>query len=502
MIYTSAQNRAIDSHAINVMNIPSLDLMQRAAMKVYKVIEMNFNKPAHAVILCGNGNNGGDGFALACIMREKGYAVSVICCINKPLSPDSEYYKNKLNGVSLYNYYEDKSIAALIISNADIVLDAIYGNGFHGALNEDCCDICDILQASKCKVVSLDIPSGCICDTGYIESSAVKADITVAISTDKPCYHLYPSCEYCGKVVIADIGIPRDSFDSIECKFRDIELDLCKKKYKPRSDYSHKGTFGKLLAICGSENMPGAAGLVTLSALRSGVGIVKLVSVENVCNIVSAKYSEPVFAGFESKAELLQNIDTLLNDCSAVVVGCGLGRDEISIKIVEAILKKSTVPVLIDADGIISLKENIDALKCAACPVIITPHPKELSYLINMPVSEILKDVVGTAAETAKALDCVVLLKGAHTVIAAPSGAKYINSAANSGLAKGGSGDILSGLIGSLLAQGYSCEDAAVLGTYIHSKTAEICRDDMCVECMIPSDLPKFYSDVFRMFRK
>jgi len=502
MIYTSEQNKAIDAHAINVMKIAVVELMQRAAMETYRVIKSKFDTNNSIVVLCGSGNNGGDGFALAAILNEKGYSVSVVCCFDKILTPDADYYKNKLTGISLYNYWEDKSIAKLIISNADIVVDAIYGNGFHGALDDDCGDICEIVNDSKCKVVSLDIPSGCICNTGMVEKTAIKADITVAISTDKPCYHLYPAFEHCGEVNIVDIGIPKESYNAVEGCLHSITLDYCKDIYKPRYDYSHKGTFGKLLVVCGSDNMPGAAGLAVFSALRSGVGIVKLASVAKVCDTLSVKYSEPIYSAFKTKEELLDNLDLDMEGCSAILVGCGLGRDSASSNIVRSILEKSTVPVIIDADGIMVLKENISLLKNATCPVIITPHPKELSHLIDSPVDEILKDILGVAGEAAKRFGCTVLLKGAHTVIAVPEGSCYINSVANSGLAKGGSGDVLSGLIGSFLAQGYSIENAVVLGTYIHSASAQICREEMCAECMLPSDLPKHYSDVFRLFGK
>lgn len=497
-IYTSKKNKQIDSYAINAMGIPGTELMYTAAQKIADAVRKNVQPLSKVCVVCGNGNNAGDGFAVAPILAGYGYDVNVLCCNDKEFTPDAEYYFEQLDGMPVCRYTDDKYEALDLIYEADAVIDAIYGNGFRGSLDEDCSTIAEAINHSDAFVLAVDIPSGCVCNNGRVEGVAVKADVTVALSTMKPCYYLYPALEYCGKVELNDIGIPEDAYLSVEHDAVEITQELCASWLKERPADSHKGTFGKLLLVCGSEDMPGAAKLALSGALRSGVGLIKLASLKSVCDKAAMKYDEPIYASYDDFEELSQDLESLCVDCNSAVVGCGIGKGIDSEKAVKNILEQTEVPLVIDADGINALKPNINILNGRTGGCVITPHPKELSNLIEMSVGEIQSDRIGCALQTAKYLNSVIVLKGAHTVIASPEGEVFINTTGNSGLAKGGSGDVLSGIIGSLLAQGYSPVNAAVLGVYIHGKAGDICAETMGEESMLPSDLPLYFSKVFK----
>ena len=276
-----------------------------------------------------------------------------------------------------------------------------------------------------------------------------------------------------------------------------IDENLCKGIYRPRPEHSHKGTFGKLLTVCGCTEMPGASGMVALGALRSGVGILKVAGVKNVCDFVASRFLEPIYCPCESDA-LSDNMSGFVGDCTAAVIGCGSGRSEQTERCVLALLG-SGKPLIVDADGIIALKKHKDVLHSG---VIITPHPKEMAGLLECDISKVLENPVKTASDFSKKYGCVVLLKGADTVVASQDGDVYINSMPNSGMAKGGSGDLLAGIIGSFAAQGYSPLNAAVMGVYLHSRAGEKCRQKYGEEGMLPSDIPNYFKAVLDFLKE
>ncbi len=496
-VYSAKSNKLIDSYAINVLGIPGVELMANAAREIADTVRLNVQPLSSVCIVCGNGNNAGDGFALAPLLTDMGYKVSIVCSNDKEFSKDAEYYFERLDGVPVLRFTDDKYEALEKIYEADAVVDAIYGNGFRGSLDEDCSEIALAINRSNAFVIAVDIPSGCVCNTGRVDKIAVKANITVALSTLKPCYYLYPACDYCGNVIIKDIGIPQEAYENANFCACIITKELCSSILKQRPQNSHKGTFGKLLLACGSKEMPGAASLALFGALKSGVGLTLLASEQSVCDKASYKFAEPIYAPFDSIGDLADNVREVAFGCQAAVVGCGLGRGEEAGEVVNELLQVEGLPLLIDADGINALKTNINILKGRSGGCVITPHPKEMSSLSGLTLTEILNDRIGVAKNMALELNSVVVLKGAHTIIAVPDNSVYINLVSNSGLAKGGSGDVLAGVIGSLLAQGYSTKDAAVLGVYLHSKAADYCAAKSGEETMLPSELPLYFNEVF-----
>ncbi len=501
-IYTSGKNKQIDSYAINTLGIPGTELMHNAAEKIAETVKNNVQPLSRICIVCGNGNNGGDGFALAPILLGLGYDVSVLCCNDKELTPDARYYFERLGGVPVYRFTDNRFFALMRIMESDAVVDAMYGNGFRGALNEDCAQIAEVINTSPAFVVAVDIPSGCNCNSGSVDGVAVMADVTVALSTLKPCYYIYPACEHCGKVELKDIGIPYKAYNAFKRDAVVYGEEECAYFLKKRPVDSHKGTFGRLLLYCGSEDMPGAARLALGGALRSGVGLTELAALKSVCDKAALKFDEPIYRPFDDTEELCEQLPVIAQGCDAAVIGCGIGRDEYAAVAVKNILTETDMRVILDADGINALEGNINILKGRKGECIITPHPKELSRLMGLTVGEIQNDRMGCALQAAQQLGVVTVLKGAHTVIATPEGEVFINITGNSGLAKGGSGDVLSGLIGSFLAQGYKARYAALLGVYVHGKAADICAGELGEETMLPSDLPLYFSKVFKGLKK
>lgn len=282
-----------------------------------------------------------------------------------------------------------------------------------------------------------------------------------------------------------------------------INLDMVKEKLPCRYEDSHKGTFGTMLCVTGSRGMVGAGTFPILAALRSGVGLVRAMMIESLYEIVSKDVLEPIYIplketsdGTISKTQIPKILENL-SKCNSVVVGCGIGWNEDSMEIVEAIIKNSKVPIVIDADGINVISENIDVLKCSQSDIILTPHIKEFSRLSGRSIEEINSDKSQISTDFVKKYGVTLVLKGTNTNIISKEGETYVNMARNSGMAKGGSGDVLTGIIGSLLAQKLSPLDAVICAVYVHGLCGQRCADDMSKTSMLPSDIINQLPGVF-----
>ena len=503
-ILTADQMKTADGYAIHTLGIPGATLMGRAAQGIAETIAEMTPNARRAVLVCGSGNNGGDGLALAGILARGGVSVTVVLSSARALSEDAAYYFNRLpEQVRTLRFTDDSAACLREIAGADIAVDALYGTGFRGSLTGAAAELAAAMNASAASVCSVDIPSGCNCDTGAAEGVAVQADYTVTFSNKKPCHFLYPAAGLCGKIVVKDIGIPTKAVLAANpyiCETTDQDIAAL---LRSRPQNSHKGTFGRLGLVCGSDDMPGAAALAVSAALRSGVGLAELASVPSVVQRVSGRFSEPVYltlaqAGGRISAEALDALRGLCGRAQALVVGCGLGGGDTVGRTVMALTEAAQCPILIDADGITALNGNIHVIKNRLVETVLTPHPREMARLCGLTVEQVQQDRLGVARTLAKEAGAVVVLKGANTVIALPDGRIRINPAANSGLAKGGSGDVLSGLIGSLLAQGYPAEEAAVIGVYIHGRAGLLAAAELTEYAMQPSDLVSYFSKVFK----
>lgn len=502
-ILTADQMKRTDAYAIQTLQIPGKTLMGRAAEGIAEVISATAPHARAVACVCESGNNGGDGLALAGILARAGADVTVILASERAFSGDAAYYFERLpESVRVLHYGAERGGCMAAIASADIAVDALYGTGFRGCLTGAAAELAEAMNGSSAAVYSVDIPSGCSCDTGAAEGVAVKADHTVTFSNKKPVHFLYPAAEFCGEVHLKDIGIPEQAVLSVEPYIREVTAGELRRILKPRPKNSHKGTFGRLGLVCGSDDMPGAAALAVSSALRSGVGLAELASVSSVVDKVSGRISEPVYLRLASVCgsiaeESIPELCELSARAQALVVGCGLGLAGDVASVVEKLARTASCPILIDADGITALKGNIHVIKERASETVLTPHPREMARFCGLTVQQVQADRLNVARTVAADTGSIIVLKGANTVIACPDGRIYINPAATSALAKGGSGDVLSGLIGSLLAQGYSAEDAAVLGVYIHAKAGQYAADDSSEYSVLPSDLPGYFAKAF-----
>ncbi len=467
--------RAADVYAAEVLKIDTYTLMLNAANALVCEAEnlVNNDKSKKIIILCGKGNNGGDGIAAFDILIKKGYNAECFTVFGKDF-----------NGAALTAYENcDKSLIIdynenLLqhIKESDLIIDCILGTGFNGVLKAETAKLISAVNLSNAKKLCCDIPSGCSCDDGKVLTVSVKADVTVTFAAYKPCFFLYPACSYCGKVVVADINLPDMAIKAQNPQITFIDECLVKSIIKPRPENSHKGTFGGVQLVCGSKMMTGAAILAAKGALRSGVGLVYIESGKYVRKRLQTQLSEPVFVKKKRKTK-----------ATSYVIGCGLGKRSKRLKK----LMKQDKPMVVDADALSYWAKHPRIIKKKHCETILTPHPLELARLCNTSVDVVESDRIKSALTASLDFKSTVVLKGHYTVIATADGKVFINTTGNSGLAKGGSGDVLSGMIGSFLAQGYSAAESAILGAYLHGKAADYLKLNNSEFGMLPSDIPE-----------
>lgn len=467
--------RAADIYSSEVLNINTYTLMLNAASALVceaeKLIE--YDKSKKILILCGKGNNGGDGIAALDILIKKGYTVECVAVFGKNFSGAALTAYENCDKRLVFDYSDEIFRS---VKDSDLIIDCIFGTGFNGVLKSETAKLISTINLSHAKKISCDVPSGCSCDDGKVFTVAVKADVTVTFAAYKPCFFLYPACDYCGQVIVSDINLPNKSIDFQNPQITLIKDSLIRKLIKSRPENSHKGTFGKVQLVCGSKMMTGAAVLAAKGALRSGVGLVYIESGSYVRKRLQTQLSEPVYVKKKRKTK-----------AGAYVIGCGLGKRSKRLKK----LIKQEKSMVVDADALSYLAKHPRIIKKKHCEIILTPHPLELARLCNTTVDIVESDRIKAALVSASDFNSTVVLKGHYTIIATPNGEVYINTTGNSGLAKGGSGDVLSGLIGSLLAQGYSTKESAILGVYLHGKAADNLKIKISEAGMLPSDIPE-----------
>lgn len=474
-------------------------MMNNAGMSIADYI-VHHNDWCDTVILCGAGNNGGDGFVIAQELSEKLFSVSVILLFGEPKTDCAREYFEKLPSEMVFDYSKDREQCNALLEKAKIVVDCVFGTGFHGELSEDIRNAFAIANKVP-KRYSADVPSGINSDDGSVAEGCFRPHTTLAIAALKQCIILPESRDIHGDLKLLDIGIPDDCYPEHLARLSDKSYEYC---LPYRFPTSHKGTFGRLLNIAGSLCYNGAAVMSTKAALRSGVGLCTLASpvsvVKAVCSAVAESTYLPLpetedgFVLFDEKCEKL--LGEMLPKMTAVSVGCGLGNSENTRKLVEFVLKNADCPVILDADGINSLSDNINVLKERTGDTIITPHPMEFSRISGLSVAEIQADRLGTAKRFAEEYGVVVVLKGSNT-ITTDGKAVVLNTSGNAALAKGGSGDVLCGVIAALVAQGLSPMYAASRGVYAHGKIADGFDCDLQAG-IIASDIIRYLPNVLK----
>lgn len=454
-------------------------------------------KPLYAVVLCGRGNNGGDGFVAARRLLNLGLKAAVILTDGEPQTGDAGYMFQKLRETDAFiiDYRSRPEESLSVIKRAELLFDGIYGIGFHGRICEELEPLVDAVNKSGAKVISLDVPSGVNCDTGAVEGKCIKAGDTVTFSTLKPCHVLYPSSDYCGKTVVFSVGIDEKTMAESRCELWEITGEDVGKTRRERPLSAHKGSFGTLLCVCGSLGLAGAAVLSSKAAARCGVGLLNIALPKSVYPIVAAAAAEPTFTPLSENhdgtlsEECLPRLLKAVNHADACLIGCGLGHNGDTEKIVSVLVKESEVPLVIDADGINSLVPNIDILKTARAPIVLTPHPGEMARLMGTTTAQVQHHRYEVARQFAADFKVTLVLKGANTLIASPDGRVLVNRTGNPGMAKGGSGDVLAGMLGSFLAQGTALPEAAYSSVYLHGLAGDRCASRLSQTAMTPTDM-------------
>ncbi len=509
-IYNAGQTRDIEA-AIAASGVAYLQMMEQAGQAVAEHL-LNRNKATphktKVVFLCGRGNNGGDGLVAARRLCLEGWDVSVIFPGGTSKTPDSMYMLEQLKTLSVSILDpspspDQEEFCFSLIQSAHWIVDALFGIGFHGILDEPYSRYIKAVGESCATVVSIDIPSGAHCDTGCVQGPCIQADDTVTFFTYKPVHLIYPAAQYCGKVFVEPLFYTQSLGESIPTAQHTLSFEEVKKWFPARHPNSHKGTFGKLLCICGKAGMTGAAELSAKAAMRCGAGLTYLMTPKDACAALSCKLTEPVLIPLDQSPEGTLSEQSLpaileqLSSASACLIGCGMGDNIHTQTILEAVLQHAKCPVIVDADGINALSHHIDRVKQSTASIILTPHPGEMSRLTGKSTAEIQENRLQTAKEFVQQYPVTLVLKGAGTIVATPDGQTWINSTGNPGMAKGGSGDVLAGMIAAFVAQGMEVGKAAAAAVYLHGLAGDRCAQCFSQHAMLASDLIQMLPRVF-----
>ncbi len=473
-IYTNKEAKEIDTHAIHTVGIPSLVLMEKAAMTVAAVLMERENRECRILAVCGTGNNGGDGIAAARILRQQGYSAAVTV-IGQTEHMTEETKKQMAIAVGCHVPVLPPS--AITDGQFDIMLDAVFGIGLSREVEGIYEKILEEINHSGATIYALDVPSGIHAGTGAVPGTAVKADCTVTFGVNKIGLVLYPGCEYAGEVIVGDIGFPMESVLSVDSSVYLYETEDLK-RMPQRKRRSHKGTFGKVLVVAGSETMSGACYLAARAAYSTGAGLVRAVSTENNRDVILSALPEALFSAREEISDILDWAD-------AIVIGPGLGLSKEAEELMQYVLENSSVPTVIDGDGIRLCRNLTDSL---SDNFILTPHLKEMSYLTGESVPLIQENILSAVKKAAGDWRCILAGKDARTIVSDGKDT-YVNVSGNNGMATGGAGDVLSGIIAGLLAQRMEPFEAAKLGVYLHGLSGDIMAKEKSAYSLMASDI-------------
>lgn len=486
------QMKEADQYTIKTLGVPSLILMERAAMSCVNVMKEEEMDLSHVCVVCGSGNNGGDGFAIARILANEGIKVTVVMVGNMNRCTDETKHQIELlkaTGTEIINEF--------IPDDYSVIVDSIFGVGLSREIQGHYREVIEQLNEASGIKFAVDIPSGISADNGKILGVAFKSDYTVTFQASKLGLQFYPGREYAGKLVVKDIGISEDYFKNNSAVSQILEQEDYKKLLPVRKEDSHKGTYGKLLIIAGSKGMSGAAYLNGMAAYVAGAGLVRIYTAEENRIILQQLLPEAIITTYEeyNESELLK----LISWADSICMGSGLGTSELSQKIVKTVISNTEAPCIVDADGLNILSGHLWYLeKKKHNHFIFTPHMLEMSRLTGEAVGTIQGNRKQIIEEFAERYDVTVVLKDSRTMIKTKGERTIINTSGNSAMAKAGSGDVLAGIIAGILAQTKNCHQAAVLGTYLHGKCGDEARKEKGSYSVMARDLIEKLSIVLK----
>ncbi len=505
LITTVEEMRQLDSATIEGLGIPSMVLMENAGRGVVdEIVEVTGGvSDLPVTIVCGRGNNGGDGLVVARYLHNMGADVRVFLT-HDPRSmrgdAKAQYTFAKKLGIDPEPLTKKAGISKLrrSVGESAVVCDAILGTGARGELSKELGKLVSAMNEGPAFRVAVDAPTGVEMDSGGLMGGAFEADLTVTFGLPKRGHFLYPGHEFCGRLSVIDIGIPRSVMAEADIGLALIEEEDARLILPERPADAHKGTFGTVLIVAGAEGFTGAAVLSGQAALRGGAGLVHLGVPESLNYIIESKVTEVItkpLAETEERSlgiEALPRVRELAKGASCVAIGPGLSRHPETKELVKQLLMDIEKPVVLDADGINVLSDDPEILAKRRWPTVITPHPGELGRLIDESPGAINADRVECARRWAAEWGVVLLLKGAPTVTAHPEGYSLMNSSGNAGMASGGTGDVLTGLIAALISQKVEPFSAAAAGAYFHGLAADVAAADVGEAGLTASDILEY----------
>lgn len=496
-LFTAENIKLIDELTIKIEQIASIDLMERAATIFFTKFCELFDNSHPIYVFCGPGNNGGDGLAIARMLLQSDYDVKVFLIYRDLLSLDCQLNEDdflKLFPDKLFKYSTD-FVPPIISSTESVIIDGLFGSGLSRSLSGLFFEVAQWINNSGYKVVSIDIPSGMFSEQNILENQyVVNSNHTLTFHFPKLSFFLPEVGNSVGKWQILDIGLDINVINEINTNYFYIDKSLILNKYRRRNRFSHKGTYGHALLIAGSKGMSGSAILSSKAALRSGVGLLTLHSTE--CNrlICQSSVSELIYSTDKNNDFIVSFPD--LKNFTTIGVGCGIGTYSETASMLEKLFSELFSPCIIDADALNIISRNKHFFDLIPENSILTPHPKEFDRLFgfhNSTWSRIQK-----AREMSIRYKVIIILKGAYTVVIHVDGSCYFNSTGNSGMSTAGSGDVLTGILTSLLSQGYLPLDAALFGVYMHGLAADIALSCQSEESLIASDIIENIGNAFK----
>lgn len=498
-VLTADEMQQVDQRAISELGIPSLVLMENAAIGVMDALAECFPEARRVVILCGPGNNGGDGLALARHLDARGYRFQAFLVVGRSQPRgDAAVQLGILKKVGLpveqVRSEEDLSAVFLACSRADLVVDALFGTGLGRPLGGHFAALVEGLTDLNAPVLAVDIPSGLEGGSGAVSGLHLKADLTVTFAAPKVAHVLPPASRAVGRLVVADLGIPpwlvEEAPGSLHLATgRELAAWLA-----PRPAEGHKGSFGHGLLMAGGVGKAGAAILAARAAVRGGAGLVTAAVPEPILSVVDGGSLESMTLALPTSQDALEAtaVEVVLEAAEgmdAVAVGPGLGTTSSTVEVVRRVVLAVEVPLVLDADGLNAFAGRLKDLAARRAPTVLTPHPGEMARLLQCSNAEVQEDRLAAVRRAAAESGAVVVLKGHRSLVAEPEGEVYINPTGNAGMATGGSGDVLTGLLLALLARGYEPQAAALLGVYLHGLAGDLALDEQGLESLAARDL-------------
>jgi hydroxyethylthiazole kinase-like uncharacterized protein yjeF len=513
IVLSPSTMRKADLTAIEKFNIPGMVLMENAGLHVAQAVKEVFIKQKKysdkcVAIICGKGNNGGDGFVAARHLANDGYSVDVFV-----LAKENEIKGDALSNLEIIKKMdipiktvttsEDMAMMEMKCKCVSVIVDAIFGTGIKGEIHGIAQEAIRIINNSKSYIIAVDIPSGISGQTGKVLGVATKANETVTMAALKMGLVLYPGASYAGKIHVVDIGMPKKVLCDLQPEGFLTDREEVISLFKPYPPYAHKGNFGRVFIIAGSRGMAGAAALAAKAAVHCGAGLVTLGIPKSLNDIIQVKVTEAMTAPLPETADGTLSLDCLEQalafsvKCDAVALGPGLSQHEETKRFVKNFVMECPVPMVIDADALNALAESPDVFTKTSAPVLITPHPGEMARLLKVASSDIEQDRIAAVKRGVSMWGCTVLLKGARSLIGHTDGRLWINPTGNPGMATGGSGDVLTGMTAALIARAMATHEAAVAGAYIHGMAGDLAADEMGQISLAAGDIIRFLPRAF-----